>query len=406
MKVVIIENIAPLYRFTLWQKLTKVSDPEYYFVSSAKSLNGIAVIDPRYARKSVQEGGLRWHFIRNLILLKRVIWQFGSIPFALKSDFDAYVFLGEMNILSIWISAIICRLRKKNVLFWGHGLYGNEGYIKKRIRLLFYKIPHGHFIYNERSRELMIKEGFDSKKLFVIYNSLDYDYHKSLLNSVTEEELLTLKKTLFPKNPDSPIVIFIGRLTAEKKIQQLLQSIKYIIDDGKKINCIIIGNGENDLALKKLATDLNVNNFVKFYGPCYDEKENAMLLSVADCCVSPGNVGLNAIHSLSFGTPVITHNDLNHQNPEISSVIENITGELFEYNNVGNLVDQMKELIFVKGKQHYRNNCIKIVDEYYNPYNQVEIFNGALNTINNNLGNKSYSNIKMRSNWTNFKNTN
>jgi glycosyltransferase involved in cell wall biosynthesis len=381
MKVAIIENIAPLYRLALWQKLSQVVEPEYHFFSSASSLNGIATINKDFAEKPINEGGLRWKFLRNIIVFRRLVWQTGCIKLVSKSDFDVYIMLGEMNIISIWISAIICKIRKRKVLFWGHGIYGDEGIIKRRIRLLFYRIPHGHLLYNERACNLLIKEGFQKTRLYVIYNSLNYDVHLRLRNSFTSDELTFLKKSLFPLNPDAPIVIFMGRLTREKKISQLIESIELIKRDGTTINCVIIGKGEEGEKLKQLAEKLKIENLINFYGPCYNERENAMLYSISDCSVSSGNVGLNAIHSLSFGIPVITHNDLTNQNPEVSAVIEGKTGEFFEIDNVTELAFKIKTLVFSERKLDYHNNCLKVIDDYYNPYNQVNIFNKAVREV-------------------------
>ena len=48
--------------------------------------------------------------------------------------------------------------------------------------------------------------------------------------------------------------------------------------------------------------------------------------------VSPGNTGLNAVHALSYGTPVATHNNFNKQMPEAAVVEDQITGFLFNEN--------------------------------------------------------------------------
>jgi glycosyltransferase involved in cell wall biosynthesis len=48
-----------------------------------------------------------------------------------------------------------------------------------------------------------------------------------------------------------------------------------------------------------------LDDFIVFYGESYNERELAPLIALADVCVSPGNVGLTAIHALTYGTPVI-----------------------------------------------------------------------------------------------------
>ena len=57
----------------------------------------------------------------------------------------------------------------------------------------------------------------------------------------------------------------------------------------------------------------------------------------ATACVSPGNVGLTAVHSLSFGCPVITHDYLPLQGPEFESIRPGVTGDFFRQNDVDDL---------------------------------------------------------------------
>ena len=68
--------------------------------------------------------------IYNFSFLGKVIWQRGVLKKVYKSDADVFIFLGEMNIISTWISSIILRHRNKKVVYWGHGLYGNENKAK------------------------------------------------------------------------------------------------------------------------------------------------------------------------------------------------------------------------------------------------------------------------------------
>ena len=58
--------------------------------------------------------------------------------------------------------------------------------------------------------------------------------------------------------------------------------------------------------LEKLAQPLLKKGLCHFQGAVFDES-NSELIYHSDLCVSPGNVGLTAIHSLTYGVPVATH---------------------------------------------------------------------------------------------------
>ena len=78
----------------------------------------------------------------------------------------------------------------------------------------------------------------------------------------------------------------------------------------------------------------------------------------ASLCVSPGNVGLAAIHSLSFGTPVCTHSNLLNQMPEIEAVEEGVTGCYFDENNLDNLIEVINNWLNKKIKRERRRSFI------------------------------------------------
>jgi glycosyltransferase involved in cell wall biosynthesis len=378
MRVSIIDGIAAHYRLSIFQKLSKQSEPEYSFFASNKPLNGIRTIDTKLAYLPISEGGIRWKFIDNIVIFGRIFWQKGVISIAAKGNFEIFVFPGEFQIISTWLAVFICKKRGKKTVFWGHGSYGNEKKIKKFIRSSFNRLPDAYLVYNEMSKNILVSEGLEPGKLFLINNSLNYDLHLEIRNKIKEDKIKLLRNELFPKNSSFPIVVFIGRLTKGKKIDQLIKSIDLLKKRGKMVNCLVIGIGEQEGLLMKMVKDLEIIDQVCFYGSNYDEYINGQLLYIADCCVSPGNVGLTAIHSMTFGTPVITHNELINQMPEVSTIIENITGELFDVNNIDHLADKIQKILFESGKENYKKNCMKIIDELYNPYFQVNVFNNLI----------------------------
>ena len=81
----------------------------------------------------------------------------------------------------------------------------------------------------------MLKEGFDIYKLHVIKNSLDYD------------KQLELRQNLKPSNiyrdhfqNDSPTIVFIGRLTSVKKLDQILQAVYLLRQKGQDYNIVFV----------------------------------------------------------------------------------------------------------------------------------------------------------------------
>jgi glycosyltransferase involved in cell wall biosynthesis len=100
------------------------------------------------------------------------------------------------------------------------------------------------------------------------------------------------------------------------------------------------------------------------------------LYGLADLTVSPGNVGLTAVHSLSYGTPVITHNDVSNQGPEYEIIENGITGMFFERNNSESLAESICYW-FQKNPDSSikRQRCRINIDRFYNPDYQTAVFN-------------------------------
>ena len=122
-----------------------------------------------------------------------------------------------------------------------------------------------------------------------------------------------------------------------KRTKINLEDINSKIDFQLKIN---IDKEE----LLNLVKSLKLDRQVWFFGACYDESKIAELIFNANVCVSPGNVGLTAIHSLSYGTPVITHDSFSHQMPEFEAIIPNLTGNFFEEGNLQSMNEVIEKI--------------------------------------------------------------
>jgi glycosyltransferase involved in cell wall biosynthesis len=371
-------NIAPLYSRSLWYELASSKIVDYTFYSSANGFSGIRTIDINESKSVNNNGILNWYFFKNIYLGNILVYQSKLISTCLTTNYDAYILYGEMHSLSNWIAALICKIRGKSLLIWGHGLYGNEKSVKKFLRILYYKTAEYHLVYNNRSRMFMIDAGFDSDKVFTVYNSLAHYIHKKLYEEKDQNELDKIKSQLFPNNVSLPVIIFIGRLTKEKKVSYLIEALSLSRIKGNIFNCLIVGGGQESDNLRKLSVSLGIADVINFYGPVYDEDKNSKFIMLSECCVSPGNVGLNAIHSLSLGTPVITHSNLFNQGPEAESVIQDKTGLFFEENNVVSLSEAIDSMILNKRKVKMEPQCIEEVRRHWNPENQARIFDKAV----------------------------
>jgi len=345
----------------------KEIDFEFYFGNGSKR-NKIKAID--FNTETWIKKSNKTHRLKNRRLFGRIVWQSGVIKTVLKHNFDAVMLLADANILSTWIAALILKLKRVEISFWGHGLYERKSVVKKLIKKSFHKLADQNFVYSSRAKEFMVGQGFNGNKVHVVFNSLDYDTHLKLRSKAIDKNYL---ESLFG-NP-LPVICFIGRLTPVKKLDILIKAVHEVNKKSKRCNLLIIGSGSEEQNLKSLAVELLTESNYHFYGPCYEEKKIGKLLANSELCVSPGNIGLTAIHSLSYGTPVCSHSNFDNQMPESEAIIEYKTGILFRENDSHDLANEIDNWLNLKiDRNEIRKNCYSVIDNYYNPYIQIEIF--------------------------------
>lgn len=363
-------HIAPHYRGPLWKAILEnpALDAHFFF---GDCLNGIEAIN--FEKNGFESKKDRLHKVKNYWWKReRLIWQTGVIKECCKNKFEYAVFTSEMSRPSTWIAAAICRLRGIKVIFWAHGLYGGEKGVKLALKKTFFRLAHKFLLYERRAKKVLVQNGFSPENLYVIFNSLDYDAHKLLqssINKLTKNEVFS-----FLSKPSLPVVIFIGRLTKVKKLDMLFHAVNQINEKEIKINLIIMGDGPERRQLENIGKMGLKGKWLHFTGACYDEEVIGNYLSFSDLCVSPGDVGLTAIHALSFGTPVGTHDNMVNQMPEAEAIQHGHNGFLFKENDVNDLKNEIEEWLNRRiDREVLRQNSYEIIDKYYNPHYQLTV---------------------------------
>ena len=366
-KLCLIYNFAPKYREGIFRLIDQEYDCDWFFGNNSTDIKGLDLS----ILKNVT-------VIKNQTVIKPPLYYQKGVLSLLKNDsYFTYFMLGDVNCLSTWLFIVLKHIvrPKKKIFFWTHGWYGKEGFPKKALKKFFFRLVDGIFLYGNYAKAEMIKEGFDSNKLHVIKNSLDYDRQLKLRNNISSSNIY--KKHF---NNANPVIIFIGRLTAVKKLDQLLKAVILLKQKGENYNTVFVGDGEMRSELEAEVMKYQLQDNVWFYGTCFDEKINAELIFNADLCVAPGNIGLTAMHALMFGCPAISHNDFRWQMPEFESIKPGITGDFFEYNNVEDLAQTISKWFDSKkdSREDVRQACYKEIDSYWNPHYQLNLLKKVL----------------------------
>ena len=364
-KICCIFNLAPLYDAPIYKLMDQELNCDFFIGDRVSSEIKLMNYNELEGFKKV---------LKYKPIAGKFYWQRGALNLAFKS-YGHYIIIGEPYIASSWFVLLVNRMLRKKTYSWTHGWYGDETIVKKIIKKIYFGLANKVLVYGDYARNLMIREGFKAKKIVSIYNSLDFDTQCKIRDKL---KLTGIYSDHF--HNELPVLLYIGRIQKSKKIELLIQALKILQNKGITCNLIIIGKEVEETNLKDLVSERKLDNYVWFFGPCYEESTLGELIYNADVCISPGNVGLTAIHSLVYGTPVITHNNFSNQGPEFEAIEKGRSGDFFEENVVNDLCDKISSWISLSfnERERVRQNCFSIVSKKYNPHVQIEILKEVL----------------------------
>lgn len=370
-KICCIFNLAPHYRSAIFKLMDQELKCDFYF--------GDKVETPIKLMDVSELSGYKKTVSNIFIFNKRYKWQ-KEVVWLVFKDYKYLILTGDTNFLSNWVIAILARLLNKKVFLWMHGLKSKEElHWRSKLRIYpLYHLSHRFLMYGDYSSNLMIQKGFSSKKMYPVYNSLDYDKQIPIRESLGPSSVYTdhFQNTL-------PVLIYIGRVQKIKKIDLILVAMIILKQKGIHCNLAIIGENAEELSFTKKITESGLDSNVWIYGPSYNEETTGELIYNADVCISPGNVGLSAMHCFTYGTPVITNNNFETQMPEFEVITPGINGDFFEEDNAWDLAEKIAQWISLDNtrRESVRTSAYKIIDAKYNPHYQIEVLKKALNSF-------------------------
>lgn len=368
MKYCFISNIGPHYRWPIYNLMSKTFDMDFYFGEKLSNKEEIKIFDYKNLR------GFQ-HCLENKKIYGPLWYQKGVLPLIFKK-YEAYIMLGAPFCVSSWIFLLLAKVFGKKTIAWTHGVLHKHNGVKKWVLNKYFGMFNIIMTYNERSMRLLREDGLYNKKMVVIGNSLDSDTHKSI-----REQLQYTNEFSNHFENNNPVVLYCGRIQKVKRLDLVLDALCVLREKGIKCNFVIVGSDTSGSNIAGLIAERKMQDSVWMYGACYDEKELGQLFFNSHVCVSPGNVGLTAIHSLSFGCPVITNGNFDSQMPEFEAIIPTITGDFFEENNYHDLASKIEIWISKSPAQRAQTRICAFseIDRKWNIHVQIDILKNVLN---------------------------
>jgi len=141
----------------------------------------------------------------------------------------------------------------------------------------------------------------------------DEDVHHIVAHGIPVESIFVAPNTQFVSNSQDTSherkhrLLFVGRLQKSKKVDILIEAFEAALPRlPKEIVLSIVGNGFEEENLKAMTRSLGLDERVIFHGELRSDEALFPLFRESIAYLTPGFVGLGAIHGFAYGVPTVT----------------------------------------------------------------------------------------------------
>ena len=294
-------------------------DPGLFDASEAGAFAD-AIVQPTRPATEIMGGRLSWHS-----------------HFKVDPDLgpgDVIVCAGNPRFLNIYPLTIRARRRGLPVIWWCQGWTPEASPTTTKIRhWLTRRIPDAVMVYTEKEAKAFVELGFPEDRTFYLNNTIDETLVQAAVDAVGTADLVDFQRSEALEG--RKLIVFSSRLTPKTRLLQAIEAIAQVREKHPSVLLAVIGDGVLRAEAEARVEALGLGEHVRFLGAMFDEDQLAPWFLSAECLVYPGPIGLSLLHAFAYGLPVVTHDNLRNQNPEIAALEPGENGLTFPENDVG-----------------------------------------------------------------------
>ncbi|KAF5070938.1 D-inositol-3-phosphate glycosyltransferase [anaerobic digester metagenome] len=389
-RIVFIHNTAMWYRRPFFSLLSEIYPIKFVFthLDVSKEIYDVEIDDKIDGMKNV-----------DYIILKNYLSiAFGVIKESL-GDYDIIVggsWDSLPEIIETTLYFVIAKLRKKKFVLWTEDWNWNIKTTKRKLVKFFARIivknSDAIILPGTKQKECVMYLGASPSKVFLMPNASNISQTptespdkivklKSSPNMVNTSNL----RDQYPSFKDKKIVLFVGRLVKQKGVDYLLNAFSTLKKGMNDVVLVIIGKGDYEKKLKKMAEDLQIEKDVCFQG----HVDNDLLKNYygpSDLCVVP-----SITHEMVDAWAFVVNEAMYYENPVIASDAVGSAFDMIKNGENGFIVpekdskalynamkvilsnDEMREKMGKRSKE--------IVETGFSYKNMVEGFQNAINFV-------------------------
>lgn len=305
------------------------ADPGLFDASEAAAFAG-DIVGPNEPARELIGGRLSWHS-----------------HFKLDPDLaagDVVVCTGNPRFLNIYPLTIAARRRGLPVIWWCQGWTPEASPVTTKIRhWLTRHVPNGVMVYTKKEANAFIELGFPAERTFYLNNTIDEGLVRAEIDKLEEHTLQAFRRAEGVEH--NKIMLFCSRLTPKTRLLQAIDAIDQLRVDHPDVLLVVIGDGVMRAEAEAHVEALGLAEHVRFLGPVFDEARLAPWFLSADCLLYPGPIGLSLLHAFAYGLPVVTHDNMRNQNPEIAALEPDRNGLLFKENDIADFASALGRVL-------------------------------------------------------------
>ncbi len=321
---------------------------------------------------------LNGDFINELILLNNTISYFQF--YADKNDN-----ISVYDLIKIGVRCVTIKIRKNKILRYllaylqiipeivradfVYFYYPNSFRFAAFYCILFHR-PYGIYVRGMNGVEDNISKMI-YKSAYTVFTVSDY--FTNLVNDITHSEKAHTIRPMIPYTESDVLlnrkyvskerfnVLFLGRIVKDKGLTELIGAAEKLHLSGYQFDLHLVGNGEYLSELKLMVQEKNMNEYIYFDGPIYDDIEKANCYQKADLYVLPTyheGFPRTLYEAMIFGTPIITtfvggipalmkdgENCLRIEPRSVDSIVDRLSYAMNHYDSMANLAANGTKLV-------------------------------------------------------------
>jgi len=293
------------------------ADPGLFDQSEAAAFSA-DIVGPTKPSKELLGGRLSWHS-----------------HFKVDPDLgpgDVVVCAGNPRFLNIYPLTLKARRKGLPVIWWCQGWTPEASPKTTKIRhWLTRHIPDAVMVYTEKEAKAFIELGFPEDRTFFLNNTIDETLIQNAIDAIDARTLSEFQDEEGLKR--RKVLIFCSRLTPKTRLLQAIDAVERLRVDHPDVLLAVIGDGALRAEAEAKVKAVGLADHVRFLGAMFDEDQLAPWFLSAQCLLYPGPIGLSLLHAFAYGLPVVTHDNLRNQNPEIAALEPGENGLTFKEND-------------------------------------------------------------------------